>query len=142
MKKRQFLAQGGALASGVVTSPWLSTSARANSATDTPPEHMQASVANPGDGMGAWQSRLGEHFDAISTLGRDVSLQLAEVLPQASADSGVEQFRLSFVGPRHLPLQEGLHTLHAPQGNAISLHLQPVRTANGLRYVAHFSLLS
>lgn len=142
MKKREFLTQGGVLASGMLASPWVSASAPASSTAHTPSPPASPSEAQSPQGLGAWQARLGERFETLSTLGRDVTLQLVEALPLEGADSDVEQFRLSFMGPRHLPLGEGLHTLRAQRGDAISLHLQPVRTADGLRYLAHFSLLS
>src|SRR3989344_3132678 len=120
MKKREFLTQGSVLASGMLASPWVSASAPASSTAHTPSPPASPSEAQAPQGLGAWQARLGERYETLSTLGRDVTLQLAEVLP----------------------LGEGLHTLRAQRGDAISLHLQPVRTADGQRYLAHFSLLS
>ena len=142
MKKRQFLAQGGALASGVVAGPWLAASAQAQADRAAAP--MPTSTHLDDSALRAWQARLDERFAVVSLLGREVVLRLAEVdaLTQAGDEIGVEQFRLSFEGPRHLPLAEGLHTLQAANGAQAHLHLQPVRSAAGLRYLAHFSLLA
>lgn len=139
MKKRQFLAQGGALASGVMTGPWLATSAHAQAdLTPTAP----ADARLEGSGLLAWQARQGERFEVLSALGRKVVLRLAEVNTLPLADARVEQFRLSFEGPRHLPLREGLHALQGANGTLAHLHLQPVRSATGLSYQVHFSLLA
>lgn len=140
MKKREFLNQGGVLASGVMAGPWLAGSARAQAdvAAKTPHDGTQA----PGTGLSAWQARLGEHFEARTPLGRSVTLHLAEVASPPQAHPGVEQFCLSFEGPRHLPLGEGLHALQGATDSHIAVHLQPVRSAEGLRYLAHFSLLA
>lgn len=102
MKKREFLTQGGVLASGMLASPWVSASAPASSTAHTPSPPASPSEAQAPQGLGAWQARLGERYKTLSTLGRDVTLQLAEVLPLEGADSGVEQFRLSFMAWRPL----------------------------------------
>lgn len=141
MNKREFLAQGGALASGALSAPWLTGSAQAQPDAATPtPEHTAELSA--GTELSTWRSRLGERFEVSSPLGRNVSLRLSEVAPLGRAHAEVEQFRLSFEGPRHLPLGEGLHALRGADNALVHLHLQPVRAADGLRYQAHFSLIA
>lgn len=130
MNKREFLAQGGVVATGVVSASWVPSAAKAQAA-----EH-------PGETeLSAWQARLGQPFGARSPLGRHVQLRLVEVTPLARPHAKVEQFCLNFEGPRHLPLGEGLHALQGADNTLVHLHLQPVRSADGLRYQAHFSLL-
>lgn len=136
MKKREFLTRGGAAASAVMSSPWLGSAAQAAHAANT------AKALPHTQSLDAWQTRLGTCFEAQTPLGRVVSLRLAEVTDQGADQGKVEQFSLSFEGPRHLPLSEGTHTLHSQHGETFSLHLQPLRAETGLRYQAHFSLLA
>lgn len=130
MNKRDFLTQGSVMATGVVSASWLPSAAKAQAA------------AHPGEAdLSAWQARLGQPFEARSPLGRHVPLRLVEVTPLTRPHTKVEQFCLNFEGPRHLPLGEGLHALQGADNTVVHLHLQPVRSADGLRYQAHFSLL-
>ena len=139
MKKREFLSQGGALASGVVAGPWLAGSARAHLEAAG---QVDADLRPAASELSTWRALQGERFDVSSPLGRTVSLRLVEVDAPRQAHADVEQFRLMFEGPRHLPLPEGLHELEGGNHRRVVLHLQPVRNADGMRYHAHFSLLA
>ena len=139
MKKREFLARGGV---GLLGTAPLLAQARAGSGRDA----HSGEAPGPSDALRQWQSRCGQPFEAHTALGRKTQLVVVSVqaartgLAQPTSDT--RQFRVEFAGPRHLPLAEGLHVLrHAREGD-VALHLQPVRTADGLRYLAHFNLLA
>jgi hypothetical protein len=54
----------------------------------------------------------------------------------------LEQFTVSWQGPRSLPLQAGLNTSHHPESGAVAMHLKPVSSGDKMTHGAHFSLLS
>lgn len=139
MKKREFLARSGV---GLLGSAPLLAQAR----TGTRPSAPSGGAPSPSDALRQWQSRCGQAFEAHTALGRKTQLVVVSVLATpsglAQTPADTRQFRVEFAGPRHLPLAEGLHVLrHASEGD-VALHLQPVRTADGLHYLAHFNLLA
>jgi hypothetical protein len=87
---------------------------------------------------------VGEHFEGLTALGRPVPLVLHKVqaVPFANADARLDQFTVSFEGPRHLPLPAGLHTLQHPGMGSVSVYLEPVDRGERLTYAAHFSLMA
>lgn len=149
MKKREFLARSGV---GLLGAAPLLAQARtqpaeaASSRAGTNGSAHGGGALGPSDALRQWQSRCGQSFEAHTALGRKTQLVVVSVQATrtglAQPPSGTSQFRVEFAGPRHLPLAEGLHVLrHASEGD-VALHLQPVRTADGLRYLAHFNLLA
>jgi len=149
MNKRDFLIQGsGALlaGTGVVTGIGAGVGAgvppvprRAIAPTPTP-----TPAPAPSGSEAWWRALLGQPFEGHTTLGRAVTLHLHAVTPRppAQPDTALEQFTVSFSGPRSLPLPAGTHTLRHPQAGAVALYLEPLRQGEHRHYAAHFSLLA
>ncbi|MBH1987334.1 MAG: hypothetical protein I8H76_08445 [Burkholderiales bacterium] len=144
MNKREFLSRGGV---GVLASSSAFTLAgMAQSQAHTP--HQDATNATRNSAFDSWRERTGETFETHTALGRSVTLTLASVSALSAkggasqTSPGLSQFDLAFEGARHLPLQEGLHTLVSANHGPLALHLQPHRQGDGMRYIAHFSLLA
>ncbi len=145
MNKRDFLIQGsGALLVGSGVGAGISASIGAG--VPPMPRHAAAPAPNsaPSGSEAWWRALLGQPFEGHTTLGRPVTLHLHAVTPQPPArpDTTLEQFTVSFSGPRSRPLAAGTHTLRHPQAGAVALYLEPLRQGEHLRYAAHFSLLA
>lgn len=137
MNKRDFLIQGsGALLVG--------TGVGAGIGAGMPQVPPQATTPAPSGSQAWWRALQGQPFEGHTTLGRAVTLRLCTVTPRPPArpDTALEQFTVSFSGPRSLPLPAGTHTLRHPQAGAVALYLEPLRQGAHLRYAAHFSLLA
>ena len=138
MNKRDFLVHGGGvLLSGATMGAAWATRAPANA---TP--YDSATAATPH--LARWQRLQGLRFGCHTTLGRPVTLILSDVIQSAHAAShtDIEQFTLSFEGPRALPLRPGLYTLQHSQTGDVAMYLEPVGHGEHMTYAAHFSLLA
>ncbi len=138
MNKRDFLVHGGGvLLSGATMGAAWAARAPANA---TPYEGALTTMPQ----LARWQTLQGLRFDCRTTLGRPVALMLSDVIESAHAapHTGIEQFTLSFEGPRALPLRPGLYTLQHAQTGDVAMYLEPVRHGEHITYAAHFSLLT
>lgn len=136
MNKRDFIVQGGStlLCTTTLGSTWAATPTASASTAANAQATTQA----------AWKVLEGQAFTGQTTLGRAVTLTLNEVSgrrPDATA-IGMEQFTVSFHGPRALPLKSGMHQLTHPEAGAVQLYLEAVHQGEHIHYDAHFSLLS
>lgn len=140
MNKRDFIVQGGSalLGSSTLGSAWAAGAATvaASSTTSESPTPEATTQAN-------WEALLGQAFTGQTTLGRTVALTLHKVDSKATGISaGMEQFTVSFQGPRALPLKTGSHQLTHPQTGPVQLYLEAVHQGEHMHYDAHFSLLA
>lgn len=139
MNKRDFLVQGGGvLLSGATT---MGTAWAARSPANATP---YAGAIAPAPHLARWQTLQGLRFGCHTTLGRPVALILSDVIERAhpASHTGIEQFTLSFEGPRALPLRSGLYTLQHSQTGDVAMYLEPVKHGEHITYAAHFSLLT
>lgn len=138
MNKRDFLVHGGGvLLSGATMGAAWAARAPANA---TPYEGATPAATQ----LARWQALQGLRFGCHTTLGRPVALILSDVIESthAASHTGIEQFTLSFEGPRALPLRSGLYTLQHAQTGDVAVYLEPVGHGEHITYAAHFSLLS
>lgn len=139
MNKRDFIVQGSGalLGSATLGSAWAASATNTATASSAPHSAAQAS----------WQALQGQAFTGQTALGRAVTLTLQDVsdmtgMPTGHAATSLEQFTVSFQGPRALPLKTGLHQLTHPQTGPVQLYLEAVHQGEHVHYDAHFSLLS
>ncbi|HEX5356093.1 MAG TPA: hypothetical protein VFW93_07735 [Aquabacterium sp.] len=138
MNKRDFIVQGGSalLSSATLGSAWAAH-------TGSPSPEL-ADQAGSSSAQARWQALMGQGFHSQTGMGRPVTLTLLAVSDKGAspAASRLEQFTVSFQGPRALPLKPGLHELTHPQAGQVHLYLEPVPQGEHIHYDAHFSLLS
>lgn len=143
MNKRDFILQsGGVLLSGAA---WLPTVGHAcpSAASSGPAANADRLVSlDAGHSLQAWQALQGLSFGTHTTLGRPVQLVLSQVSVASGlrADTALAQFTVTLQGPRGMPLQAGLHSLHHPSTGPVSLYLEPHQQGEHISYAAHFSL--
>lgn len=137
MNKRDFMVRGGG--SMLAGASWMPLAAQAKVSTASRDE-----AARPARHQDLWQALQGQSFGTHTALGRPLTLVLSQVRTAVGphACSSLEQFTVSWQGPRSLPLPAGLHTLHHPETGAVAMHLEPVSHGEAITYDAHFSLLA
>ncbi|TAK95931.1 MAG: hypothetical protein EPO09_07160 [Aquabacterium sp.] len=141
MNKRDFIVQGGSalLGSSTLGSAWAA-GATTVAASSTTSESLTPAATTA---QASWDALLGQAFTGQTTLGRSVALTLHKVSGKATGTSAsMEQFTVSFQGPRALPLKTGSHQLTHPQTGTVRLYLEAVHQGEHMLYDAHFSLLA
>jgi hypothetical protein len=142
MKKRDFIVHcGGTLLAGAVCLPTMARQSETTLGDGTLADQTDALRGRPGRQQD-WEALQGLSFDTQTSLGRPLKLVLSAVSGHGAlfANSELDQFTVTLSGPRALPLQAGMHSLHHADTGSVRLYLEPVAHGDQISYDAHFSL--